>query len=142
MQNLSALCLALILRMPVTPSGAATAMCVSAAMVTFYLSVGNMTSVLMPRAVDPRATMRKQSGANIQLWILGCSLGSVVLVGFAYLAGWATDNAWSARAVLALEFAIGLICYRFSLDSAVERSVAGQEEILTTLSQGSSPLSS
>jgi hypothetical protein len=101
-----------------------------------------MSSVIVPRAMDARATMKKQGGAGIQLWLLGCSLGTAVLVGFAYLAGWAANNPWATIGVLTVELIIGLICYRFSLDSAVERCVAGREEILTALSKGSSMVSS
>jgi ABC-2 type transport system permease protein len=141
-QSVLVLCFALLLKMPVTPTAAATALCASAAMGTFFISVGNMSSVIIPRAMDARATMKKQSGAGIQLWLLGCSLGTAVLVGFAYLAGWATNNPWATIAVLTVELIIGLICYRFSLDSAVEKCIAGREEILTALSKGSSMVSS
>jgi ABC-2 type transport system permease protein len=141
-QSVVVICFALLLRMPVTPAAAVTALCAAAAMGTFFISVGNMSSVIIPRAVDARSTMKKQAGAGLQLWLLGCTVGSGVLVGFAYLAGWATNNSWATIGVLVVELIIGLICYRFSLDSAVERCLAGREEILTALSKGSSMVSS
>lgn len=141
LQSLAAMFLASIFRFRFSASAALTAFCVSVAMGIYYLAVGNMSSVIAARGADPRATMKKQTPGSAQLWVLGCTSGSLALVGLAYLAGWATDNAWASRGVLAVEFIIGFIFYRVSLDSAVARIDAGQEELLDILSKrSSSPL--
>jgi hypothetical protein len=101
---------------------------------------GNLLSVMMPRPIDPSSTMRKQGNAKIQLWILLCTVGMAVLVGFAYLARWAFDSDRALLGVLLFEFVIGCVIYRVALDSAVERGFAERERIIDALSKTSSPI--
>lgn len=101
---------------------------------------GNLLSVTNPRPIDPSSTMRKQAGGKVQLWILLCSIGMAVLVGFAYLARWAFDSDWALLGVLLFEFAIGAVVYRVALDSAVERGIHDRERIIDALSKTSSPV--
>jgi ABC-2 type transport system permease protein len=101
---------------------------------------GNLLSVMMPRPIDPRSTLKKQANAKVQLWILLCTLGMAVLVGFAYLARWAFDSDWALLGVLLFEFAIGYVVYLVSLDSAVEHGLNERERIIDALSKTSSPV--
>jgi len=101
---------------------------------------GNLLSVIMPRPIDPSSTLRKQANAKVQLWVLLCTIGMAVLVGFAYLARWAFDSDWAMLGVLLFEFAVGYVVYRVALDSAVERGIAGRERIIDALSKTSSPV--
>ena len=105
---------------------------------TFFLAVGNVCSVLIPRAVDPRATMRKQAGGAIQLWILGSMAAATILLGLAYLAEWAADSKWAALGVLGVEWIIGMIYYRVATDYAVEQGSRRREELVTALSKRAS----
>jgi ABC-2 type transport system permease protein len=101
---------------------------------------GNLLSVMTPRPSDPSSTMQKKGNAKNQLWILACTLGMAVLVGFAYLARWALDSNWALIGVLLLEFLIGYVVYRVALDTAVERGLAGRERIIDILSKTNSPI--
>jgi ABC-2 type transport system permease protein len=101
---------------------------------------GNLLSVMMPRPIDPSATMKRQANAKVQLWILLCTVGMAVLVGFAYLARWAFDSDWALLGVLLFEFAIGAVVYKVALDSAVERGLRDREGIIDALSKTSSPV--
>jgi ABC-2 type transport system permease protein len=101
---------------------------------------GNLLSVSMARPIDPSSTMRKQAGGKVQLWILICTIGMAILVGFAYLARWAFDSEWALLAVLLFEFAIGVVVYRVALDSAVERGMRDRETMIDSLSKTSSPV--
>ncbi len=101
---------------------------------------GNLLSVITPRPSDPSSTMQKKGNAKNQLWILACTIGMAVLVGFAYLARWALNSDWALIGVLVLEFIIGYVVYRVSLDTAVERGLAERERIIDTLSKTSSPI--
>jgi ABC-2 type transport system permease protein len=101
---------------------------------------GNLLSVIMPRPIDPSSTLRKQANAKVQLWVLFCTVGMAVLVGFAYLARWAFDSDWALLGVLLFEFAVGYVVYRVALDTAVERGIAGRERIIDALSRTSSPV--
>jgi ABC-2 type transport system permease protein len=141
LQSVVVFLVAIAFRFPVTFMNLLTAVSASAVVGIFFLSVGNLSSVIVPRPIDPSQTLRKQSGAQIQLWLLGCSVGMFVLVGFAFLARWALDSDWALIGVLAVEFCIGLIVYRISIDSAVQRGIRDRERILQALSKSASPVS-
>jgi ABC-2 type transport system permease protein len=138
LQNAISLGLARVLGIYTTPSILLNALCVTPALCVFYLAAGNLTSVTFPRPMDPKATVKKQTAGITQAWVLGCTVGSLVLIGAAALAGWALQSAWAMRAVFLVEFLIGLIVYRVSLDSALARTSAQQEEILASLTKGAS----
>jgi ABC-2 type transport system permease protein len=104
------------------------------------LWAGNLLSVLMPRPIDPKSTLKKQANAKVQLWILLCTVGMAVLVGIGYLARWAFDSDWALLGMLLVEFAVGAVVYRVALDSAVERGMRDRERIIDALSKGSSPV--
>jgi ABC-2 type transport system permease protein len=108
----------------------------ASAVATIHLMwAGNLLSVMMPRPSDPSSTLQKRGNAKNQLWILLCTIGMAVLIGFAYLARWAFDSDWALLGVLAFEFVIGYVVYRVALDSAVERGLAERERIIDTLSK-------
>ena len=65
-----------------------------------------------------------------------------LLVGFAFLARWATGRDWALPAVLSLELTIGLIVYRIALESSIEHATSSQEHVWTELSKNAAPLSS
>ncbi len=113
----------------------------SAAVATINLMwAGNLLSVMTPRPTDPSSTMQKKGNAKNQLWILACTLGMAILIGFAYLARWALDSDWALIGVLVFEFVIGYVVYRVALDSAVQRGLSERERIIDTLSKSSSPI--
>ena len=140
LQGMAALIVAFVMRVSIGPHAIADAAAATAVVGLFFLSVGNLMSVAMPRPLDPRQTFRKQSGGKMQLWFLLSSAGMFLLMAFAFLAQWALDSHWALVGVLALEFAIGLIVYRIALDSAVERGLRERERIIDALSKGASPI--
>ncbi len=140
-QMIAVLAFVLLIRVHVSGIAAAQAIAASCVGSVYFISIGNLSSVSMARAVDPRQTMRKQTGGQIQLWMLGCSLGISVLIGFAFLARWALQSDWALIGVLAVEFAVGLIVYRIALESAAERAERDRERILAALSKFTSPIS-
>lgn len=113
----------------------------SSCVATIHLMwAGNLLSVVSPRPSDPSSTMQRKGNAKNQWWILLCTIGMAALVGIAYLARWAFASDWALIAILALEFIIGYVVYRVSLDSAVERGLAGRELIIDKLSKTTSPI--
>lgn len=140
LQNAATLALASAMRVRFSASAIGEAVAASAVATIFFLAIGNLCSTAMPRPVDPKQTFRKQSGGKMQLWFFVCAFGLVILVGFAFLARWAFQNNWAMIGVFAVEFAVGLIFYRFATESAVERASARREEILDALTKGSSPV--
>ncbi len=102
----------------------------------FFLCVGNMTSVLLARPTDPRQTMRKAAGGKMQLWLLLCMAGMVLLLGAGYLAQWALGAVWAFFVVLAIELGLGLVFYFVALDSAIEHADRDREKLIDALSRG------
>ncbi|MGH9584665.1 MAG: hypothetical protein ACRD4O_17225 [Bryobacteraceae bacterium] len=140
LQGVAALALAAALRVPLDAFAIGEAVGASAVATVFFLAVGNLCSVAMPRPVDARQTFRKQAGGKMQLWFFLCSLGLAILIGFAFLARWAFHNDGALAGVFAIEFAIGVVFYRVATQSAIERAQARREEILEALMKGSSPV--
>ena len=141
MQSAAILLVAAVAHAPVTRFGVASGLVASAVVCVFLLATGNLTSLTMPRPIDPKQTFKKQAGAVMQIWILGCILGLSVLVGFAYLARYALQSDWAFLITLGFEFLIGAVVYRISLDSAVRRGYRNREMIVQLLSKNVSPLS-
>ncbi len=141
LQSAVILLVAAVARVPVSGTSIVSGLLASAVVTIFLLAVGNFTSLSMPRPIDPKQTFRKQGGAKMQIWLLVCSLGLFILVGFAFLARYALQSDWVFLAVLAFEFAVGLIVYRLGLDSAVLRGMRSREQLIQMLSKGVSPIS-
>lgn len=138
LQSSIVLAFAALIRVPLSMSHILDAISASAVVGLFFLCIGNLTSIAMARPIDPTQTFRKQAGGKMQLWFLLCSLGMFLLVGFAFLARWALQSNWAMSAVLAVEFGIGLIIYRISMQSALEHATRERERMLDSLSKGAS----
>ena len=141
MQFLAVLILAIIFRVAVNPLSIATGIGASAVVTVYLIAVGNLTSVRMARPIDPAQTFKKQAGAKMQLWLIGCSLGTYLLVGFAFLAQWAFRSDAALLGILLLEFVIGVIVYKIATDSALAHGLRNREQLVDALSKGASPIS-
>jgi ABC-2 type transport system permease protein len=106
----------------------------------FFLAFGNVTSVLMPRPIDPSQAFRNQNSAKTSLWLLLCFLVLLVPVGLAFVAKWAFDSDWAYFSVLAIDFVVGSVCYRVATDAAVTRAERDREKLIDTLSKGADPI--
>jgi ABC-2 type transport system permease protein len=138
LQWLLVLAVLTILRVPVSPLSAANAITSEIVILVYLLAAGNLSSITLARAVDPRQTMRKQAGGRMQAWTFLCALFMASLGGLAFLAHWATGSYLASFAVLAVEFAIGCVVYWVSLQSAVAKALARREEMIGALSRSSS----
>jgi ABC-2 type transport system permease protein len=134
------LLVSIVIRVSVT-SGAIVDAALSAAVVgIFLLSVGNLASVMIPRPVNPAQTFRKQNAGRMQAWLLGSSIGMMLLVGCAFLTRWAVQNNWGFITTMLIELTIGFIVYWIALESAVKRAGEQRERIVQALSGGASPV--
>lgn len=141
-QSLAVPLLSLLFRIKLTALSLASSFLSAAVVTVFLLTAGNLLSVYFPRPIDPRSAFRKQGGNKVQLWLLGCTFCMFLLVGFAFLARWATSRDWVLLAVLGLEFAIGLIMYRIALESTISHALATKERLVNELSKNAAPLGS
>jgi hypothetical protein len=141
LQNLIVLAAAIALRFPIDAFSIECALLASVVVSIYFFAIGNLSSVTVPRAIDPSQTLRKQAGAKLQLWLLGSAAAMMILVGFPFLARWAMDAKWALFGVFAIEFGIGIIVYRISMESAVARGMRDRERILDALSKSTAPVS-
>ncbi len=125
-------------RFPVTLLNALNSIVTEIVILVYFLAAGNLSSVSLARAVNPRQTLRKQAGGKMQAFMFFCTLFMLALGGSAYLARWATGTYAASFAVLAIEFAIGCVVYWVSLQTAVERAVTRREAMIEALSRSSS----
>jgi ABC-2 type transport system permease protein len=140
LQTLVVLVIASVLRIHITLMAIASDVLASAVVTVFLLSLGNFVSVTMARPLDATQTFKKQAGAKMQLWLLLCSVGIFLLIGFALLARYALHTDWALLGVLVLEFCIGLIFYRAATESAVQRGLRDREQMLDALAKTGSPV--
>ena len=124
-----------VLRIPFNPMNAGNAIASELVVLIYFLAAGNLSSVRLARAVDPRQTLRKNAGTRMQAWTFFATVSMFALGGLAYWARWATGSYWASFAVLAIEFAIGCVVYWISLQSAVERGLNSREEMIGALSR-------
>jgi ABC-2 type transport system permease protein len=141
LQTIAVLLIALVIRASVTPLSAFAGAAASAVATIYLLAFGNIASISMARPVDPAQTFKKQAGARMQLWLLLCGVCMYVVVGFAFLARWALQSDWALLGILLLEFAVGIIVYRFATESAIQRGVRDRERLVEALSKGPSLVS-
>ena len=139
-QSAVVLLVASLIRISINALNIVDAVASAAVVGLFFLCVGNLTSIAMARPIDPTQTFKKQAGGKMQLWLLLCSLGMFLLIGFAFLARWVVQNNWALLGVLLVELLIGLIAYRIATQSAVERANREREQIIEALSKGPSPV--
>lgn len=142
LQMVFLLAAASVLRLAKSPLAFGIAVLSAAVLTIYFMSFGNISSVIIPRGIDPRSTMKKQAGAKVQFWLFGCMIAAALLIGFGFLAGWALDSDWATVAVLAGELGIGVLLYRFSIESAIKHTITRREELLTALSKSGAPVSS
>jgi ABC-2 type transport system permease protein len=141
MQTVAVWVLAAVLQVSITPLSLVNAFAASAVVAIFFLAIGNLSSIAIPKPMNPIQTFRKQASGRMQLRLTATSLGMILMLGFAFAAQWALQTNWALLAVLAFEFLIGLIVYRLATESAVARGTRERERILDELSKGASPIS-
>jgi hypothetical protein len=141
LQSAVILLVAAVARAGITWSSVASGLLASAVVTVFLLTVGNWTSLSMPRPIDPKQTFKRQAGAKMQIWFLGCTLGLFLLVGFAFLARYALQSDWALLGVLSFELLVGLVVYCLGLASATKCGTRDREKIVQVLSRSGSPVS-
>lgn len=140
-QTFAVMITATLLRIHITPLDAFNSFGMAFVVAIFLISAGNLTSVHVPRPMDPNQTFRRQTGGKLQLWLLASFLGLAIPVGLPFLARWAFDTEWAFVGVIIVDLIIGWIIYRLSLESALQRAMANTEDLVDRLSKGGDPIS-
>ena len=113
-----------------------SSLALTAVMTLLFLGLGNLTSIMIPRPIDPNQAFRNQNSAKASLWLLICFVLMVIPVGLAFVAQWAFGSDLAFFGVLAIDFLIGAIFYAVATESAVERAERERERLLDALSKG------
>jgi ABC-2 type transport system permease protein len=124
---------------PVTPAKVAETLLVMFITALYWLAMGNICSVRIPRALDPDK-MNQMSNKMQALTILIAPFLLVPLV-VAYWSRWFFGSELVFAGLLVVAAIIGGIFYWVGLDSAVNAAEARREAMLTELSRSEGPLS-
>jgi len=125
-----------VLHASITPAGVLGSIFLTVILTLFLLACGNLTSVIIPRAIDPNEAFRNQNAGKATLWLLICFIVMAIPVGLAFLARWAFRSDWVFLLVLCGDLIVGLIVYKIATESAVARAESRREQFLEALSQG------
>lgn len=125
-----------ILRMPMTPARVMEAFTITLVVALYLIALGNLTSTLNARPINPAKAMRAGSPGRMQalLFLLYPVAAAPVLL--AYAARYAFDSQTAFYIVLAISGLIGVAVYWVSLESAVAAAHRNMEKLLAALAQG------
>ncbi len=130
----------LLLRMAPRPHKIFEAFLVTPIVAVFLLAGGNLTSVYLPRALNPERVAQGGSAGRLQAFMLFVYPLALLPVALAYLARYAFRSALAFYLMLAFDAVLGGIVYWVSLDSAVKAAEERKEQIITVLSRNDGPV--
>ena len=131
-----------LLRLPIALRGILEAYAVTTVITLLMLSIGNLTSVYSPRAVDPTKSFRNARSGRVQALMLVIYPVAAVPLFLAYGARYAFDSEAAFFGVLALAAIFSGVFYRISMETAVGMVETRKESILEVLSRGQGPIES
>lgn len=130
-----------LLRFPLSPARLLEAYAVTITIALFLMSVGNLSSMFNPRAVDPSKSFRSSAGRQTQTVLMLFFPLALLPVSLAYAARYAFQSYWAFSGVLLFMAAFGLVAYHIAMNSAVAAAERRKEQILATLSGSEGPIS-
>ena len=131
--------IARLMKLPVTGGKVIETIVVMAVSSLYWLAMGNIFSVRMPRALDPgKMNQMANKMQALTIWTAPLLLFPLVL---AYWARWFFDSQLVFAGIVIVAAIIGGIFYWVGLDSAVKTALERRETILTELSRADGPVS-
>ena len=125
--------------LPISPGKVVEAVAVVLIAALYWVAVGNITSVRLPRAMDPdKMNQMSNKMQALSIWSAPFLLLPEIL---AYWARAVFHNEFIFAGLLLVAGIIGAIVYYVGLDSAVSTANERREKLIVTLSQGQGPLS-
>jgi ABC-2 type transport system permease protein len=113
---------------------------VGAVMSVFLLSAGNIQSIRRARGVNPANSFRSGAAGRVQATLLLVYPVIFSPVALAYLARYAFDSEAALFLVLAFDGMVGLVVYRFALQTAVQSAESIKEQMVAALSTADGPI--
>jgi len=129
-----------LLRLPLSVIKILEAVTVTIVVTMFLFSIGNLSSVYSPRAVNPVKSFRSAASGRMQAMLMLTFPLALTPVLLAYLARYAFESEWAFFGVLLAGIAVGAIVYWYSMGSAVAAAEQRKEQIITALSRGEGPI--
>jgi len=105
----------------------------------YWLAMGNISSVRIPRASNPEKL--NQMANKMQALTIWSAPVLLFPVALAYWCRWFFENEFVFIGVMAIAALIGAVFYWVALDSAVKTAVERRESILLALTESDGPLS-
>ena len=109
--------------------------------IILMLGLGNIGSVYQPKPVDPQQSWRSNSPGKVQALMMLVYPVMYIPILLAFAARWASGEDWLFFLVLAVDLVLACAFYHVATDSAVEMAARRREEIISTLSAQSGPIS-
>jgi ABC-2 type transport system permease protein len=138
MLMVTAACLAL--RMAPSPHKILEAFLVTPVVAIYLLAAGNLSSVYMPRALNPERVAQGGSAGRSQAFMFFIYPLALLPALLAYGARYAFHSEPAFYVMLAFAVVLGAIVYWIALDSAVKAAELRKEEIITVLSRNDGPV--
>lgn len=129
-----------LMRLPMAAGRLLEAYLVAGIVSVFLMSIGNLTSVYNPRAMNPNKSFRSSAGGRTQAVLMLLFPIAMAPVGLAYLARYAFDSNPTFYIVLLFAAILGGILYVVAMDSAISAADRRKEELITALSRGEGPV--
>lgn len=125
--------------LPVSPAKCLETIVVMLIASLYWFSLGNITSVRMPRAMDPgRMNQMANKMQALSIWTAPLFL---LPIGLAYWAREVFESEVVFCGVLLIAAVVGGVFYKVGLDSALSAAANGRESMLMQLSRSDGPLS-
>jgi ABC-2 type transport system permease protein len=138
-QVLAVIALSVAVRAPVGPVAIAEAVVVTSVAALYWLALGNLSSVHVPRGMDPE---KINSMANkMQAVVIWLSPLVLLPIGLAYWARYVFQSDMVFFGLMALAGVLGAVLYWIALDSAVTTAYKRREKIVAALTTRDGPLS-
>jgi ABC-2 type transport system permease protein len=126
-------------RLPVSPGKCVETLAVMVIASLYWFSLGNITSVKMPRPMDPgRMNQMANKMQALSIWTAPLLL---LPIGLAYWAREVFESEIVFCGVLLIAAIVGGVFYKVGLDSALSAAASGRESMLMQLSRSDGPLS-
>ncbi|HVW83249.1 MAG TPA: hypothetical protein VHB50_01145 [Bryobacteraceae bacterium] len=126
-------------RMPVTPAKIVETIVVMIISALYWLSMGNICSVRIPRALDP--DKMNQMSNKMQALTIWSAPFLLLPLALAYWSRWFFESELIFIGIMIVAAIVGGIFYWVGLDSAVTTALRRRESMLMELSRSEGPLS-
>lgn len=131
-----------LFRLPMQPLMVLQAYMVCMVLVLVLMSIGNISSLLYPRPVDPNESWKRSSASRFQAMLLLVYPVIAAPLVFAFYAETKWESPWAFFGVMGFLAVVASAGYLYSLEWGEKLAGERKEKILSSLAQGGSPVAS